>query len=235
MTSSAIILAAGFGKRMLPLTNAIPKPMVKIKGVPLIQHLIELLDYIDIDQICINVHYKSDLLIDYLDSLNNSKIIISDETNHLLDTGGGIKAAFNLLSNESAFVFNSDIFWEKKYSTQLINMSKKFDSKDMLAFLGLSNLNQIRGYDGFGDFTFLNNDLIERYDNNKSVLYPYVYSGVQIIKKSLLSIIQKKVFSVNMAWDLAIKSNSLYGFRLDNNLKHIGTPEMVDESNNEKN
>ena len=112
MTSSAIILAAGFGKRMLPLTNAIPKPMVKIKGVPLIQHLIELLDYIGIDQICINVHYKSDLLIDYLDSLNNSKIIISDETNHLLDTGGGIKAAFNLLSNESAFVFNSDIFWD---------------------------------------------------------------------------------------------------------------------------
>ena len=106
MIKRAIILAAGLGKRMLPLTNELPKPMVKIKGKPIIKHLIDLLDQIGIEKICVNVHYKSELLSDYLQSIKNKKILISDETDELLDTGGGIKKAFDLLEEDNSFVFN---------------------------------------------------------------------------------------------------------------------------------
>lgn len=231
MTSSAIILAAGFGKRMLPITNTVPKPLVEIRGQPLIKHLIDLLEFMDFKKICVNVHYKSNLLIDYLKSLNSEKIIISDESNELLDTGGGIKAAFELLNDESSFVFNSDIFWDRIYADQLNEMLKTFNIKNMDALLGLSSINQIKGYDGDGDFIFQNDTLIKRFKNADSI--PYVFSGVQIIKKDLLSLIERKVFSVNVAWDIAINLNTLYGFRFENNFQHVGTPNMVKNMNNE--
>ena len=138
MIKHAIILAAGLGKRMLPLTNELPKPMVKIKGKPIIKHLIDLLDQIGIEKICVNVHYKSELLSDYLESIKNKKILISDETDELLDTGGGIKKAFDLLEEDNSFVFNSDILWNDVHVEQLRNMSEKFNTKDMDALLGLS-------------------------------------------------------------------------------------------------
>ena len=221
MIKHAIILAAGLGKRMLPLTNELPKPMIKIKGKPIIKHLIDLLDQIGIEKICVNVHYKSELLSDYLESIKNKKILISDETDGLLDTGGGIKKAFDLLEEDNSFVFNSDILWNDVHVEQLRNMSEKFNTKDMDALLGLSHINNLEGYDGPGDFFFTDSQIIERYKRGNE--NPYVYSGVQIIKKNLLNSISEAVFSVNIAWDVAIKSNNLYGFKLEHQIKHIGT------------
>ena len=232
MIKHAIILAAGFGKRMLPLTNELPKPMVKIKGKPIIKHLIDLLDQIGIEKICVNVHYKSELLSDYLESIKNKKILISDETDELLDTGGGIKKAFDLLEDDNSFVFNSDILWNDIHAKQLKNMSEKFNAEDMDAFLGLSHINKLEGYDGLGDFCFTDTQMIKRYkEDNEN---PYVYSGVQILKKHLLNSISETVFSVNKVWDIAIKSNTLYGFKLEHQLKHIGTLKMVERVNSEK-
>ena len=233
MIKHAIILAAGLGKRMLPLTNELPKPMVKIKGKPIIRHLIDLLDQIGIEKICVNVHYKSELLSDYLESIKNKTILISDETDELLDTGGGIKKAFDLLEEDNSFVFNSDILWNDVHVEQLRNMSEKFNTKDMDALLGLSRINKLEGYDGLGDFCFTDSQIVERYKQGNE--NPYVYSGVQIIKKNLLNSISEAVFSVNIAWDIAIKSNTLYGFKLEHQIMHIGTPKMVERVNDEKN
>ena len=233
MIKHAIILAAGLGKRMLPLTNELPKPMVKIKGKPIIKHLIDLLDQIGIEKICVNVHYKSELLSDYLESIKNKKILISDETDELLDTGGGIKKAFDLLEEDNSFVFNSDILWNDVHMEQLRNMSEKFNTKDMDALLGLSHINKLEGYDGLGDFCFTDSHIVERYKQGNE--NPYVYSGVQIIKKNLLNSISEAVFSVNIAWDIAIKSNTLYGFKLEHQIKHIGTTKMVERVNDDKN
>jgi MurNAc alpha-1-phosphate uridylyltransferase len=233
MIKHAIILAAGLGKRMLPLTNELPKPMVKIKGKPIIKHLIDLLDQIGIEKICVNVHYKSELLSDYLESIKNKKILISDETDELLDTGGGIKKAFDLLEEDNSFVFNSDILWNDVHVEQLRNMSEKFNTKDMDALLGLSHINKLEGYDGLGDFCFTDSQIIERYKQGNE--NPYVYSGVQILKKYLLNSISETVFSVNKVWDIAIKSNTLYGFKLEHQIMHIGTPEMVERVNDDKN
>ena len=233
MIKHAIILAAGLGKRMLPLTNELPKPMVKIKGKPIIKHLIDLLDQIGIEKICVNVHYKSELLSDYLESIKNKTILISDETDELLDTGGGIKKAFDLLEEDNSFVFNSDILWNDVHVEQLRNMSEKFNTKDMDALLGLSHINKLEGYDGLGDFCFTDSQIVERYKQGNE--NPYVYSGVQIIKKNLLNSISDSVFSINKAWDIAIKSNTLYGFKLEHQIMHIGTPEMVERVNDDKN
>ena len=231
MIKHAIILAAGLGKRMLPLTNELPKPMVKIKGKPIIKHLIDLLDQIGIEKICVNVHYKSELLSDYLESIKNKTILISDETDELLDTGGGIKKAFDLLEEDNSFVFNSDILWNDVHVGQLRNMSEKFSTKDMDALLGLSHINKLEGYDGLGDFCFTDSQIVERYKQGNE--NPYVYSGVQIIKKNLLNSISEAVFSVNIAWDIAIKLNTLYGFKLEHQIKHIGTTKMVEKVNEE--
>jgi MurNAc alpha-1-phosphate uridylyltransferase len=233
MIKQAIILAAGLGKRMLPLTNELPKPMVKIRGKPIIKHLIDLLDQIGIEKICVNVHYKSELFSDYLQSIQNKKILISDETNDLLDTGGGIKKAFDLLEEDNSFVFNSDILWNDVHVEQLRNMSEKFNTKDMDALLGLSHINKLEGYDGLGDFCFTDSQIIERYKQGNE--NPYVYSGVQILKKHLLNSISDSVFSINKAWDIAIKSNTLYGFKLEHQIMHIGTPRMVERVNDDKN
>jgi MurNAc alpha-1-phosphate uridylyltransferase len=233
MIKHAIILAAGLGKRMLPLTNELPKPMLQIRGKPIIKHLIDLLDQIGIEKICVNVHYKSELFSDYLQSIQNKKILISDETNELLDTGGGIKKAFDLLEEENSFVFNSDILWNDIHAEQLKNMSEKFNTQDMDAFLGLSHINKLEGYDGLGDFCFTDSQIIERYKQGNE--NPYVYSGVQILKKHLLNSISDSVFSINKAWDIAIKSNTLYGFKLEHQIMHIGTPEMVERVNDDKN
>ena len=233
MIKSAIILAAGLGKRMLPLTNDMPKPMIEIKGKPMIRHLIDLLDDIGIQKICVNVHYKSELLVDYLQSIESKKIVISDETNELLETGGGIKKAFNYLDEDYSFVFNSDNLWNNRLSNQIKNMSEKFQADAMGAFLGLSHINSLEGYDGAGDFCFTNDQSIKRYKYGNT--NPYVYSGIQIIKKDLVTSLSERVFSVNKAWDIAIESKSLYGFILEHQIKHIGTPKMVEKVNNEKN
>ena len=134
MIKHAIILAAGLGKRMLPLTNELPKPMVKIKGKPIIKHLIDLLDQIGIEKICVNVHYKSELLSDYLESIKNKTILISDETDELLDTGGGIKKAFNVLGEDNSFIFNSVILCNDIHTKQLKNMSENVMQKIWMLF-----------------------------------------------------------------------------------------------------
>jgi MurNAc alpha-1-phosphate uridylyltransferase len=114
---------------------------------------------------------------------------------------------------------------------QLRNMSEKFNTKDMDALLGLSHINKLEGYDGLGDFCFTDSQIVERYKQGNE--NPYVYSGVQIIKKNLLNSISEAVFSVNIAWDIAIKSNTLYGFKLEHQIKHIGTTKMVEKVNEE--
>ena len=122
--------------------------------------------------------------------------------------------------------------WNDIHAEQLKNMSEKFNAEDMDAFLGLSHINKLEGYDGLGDFCFTDTQMIKRYkEDNEN---PYVYSGVQILKKHLLNSISETVFSVNKVWDIAIKSNTLYGFKLEHQLKHIGTLKMVERVNSEK-
>ena len=229
MIKNAIILAAGLGTRMRPLTNTCPKPLIIIRNKPLIKHCIEFLFSAGIEKICINVHYKSDMLIKYLSSLNEKRIVISDETDLLLDTGGGIKKAFGKLDCSNSFVLNSDIFWNIENKNILENMQKNFNEIKMDALLSLSNLSAAYGYSGFGDFCFKDDLYIQRFSKNQE--QPLVYSGLQIIKKDVFDHFTDQIFSVNDVWDYLIQTNKLSGIQNNNKFMHIGTPDMVRDIN----
>ena len=229
MVKHAIILAAGLGTRMRPLTNTCPKPLIIIKDKPLIQYCIDLLFFVGIEKICINTHYMSNMLIEYLTSLNEKRIVISDETDLLLDTGGGIKKAFGKLDVTSSFVLNSDIFWSIENKNILDDMNERFNVLDMDALLCLSPLTKVNGYNGFGDFYFYHKNSIDRFGENQQT--PFVYSGIQIIKKEAFDSFTELKFSVNNVWDNLILNNKLSGIRNESKLFHVGTPDMVKEIN----
>ena len=228
---SAIILAAGYGKRMQPITLEKPKPLIKIKGKPLIKYSIDLLELMNIDEIIINVHYKSDQIINFINSLGNSKIFISDETSKILDTGGGIKKAMKLIKNSSFFAINSDVLWDESQLDIMKEMSNEFDSSLADSLLCLTPIEYARGYNGSGDFILMENKKIRRYklkDNN-----PMVYCGAQIISKQAFDNCNKEVFSINNVWNQSISNDRLMGLKTEREISHLSSPDMMKVFNNE--
>lgn len=228
---SAIVLAAGLGKRMHPLTLEVPKPLVKVKGKPLLQYSIDLLEMINIQNIVVNVHYKSGQIIDFINNLNNPKIQISDETSKILDTGGGIKKAMELIDSSETIVINSDVLWEKDQAQILKKMINIFNPEIADALLCVTPLKNTKGYQGEGDFVFLKKQKICRYQSNDK--NPFVYCGLQIISHGVLNNVDEDVFSINELWNKSISSARLMGFKTDIDVTHLGTSEIVAQVNNE--
>ena len=143
---SAIILAAGFGKRMRHLTHKVPKPLINFKGKPLIRYSIDFLESLNVQEIVINVHYKSDQIKEFVRSLNNSKIKISDESSEILDTGGGVKKAMGLINGTESIVINSDVLWNEEQASSLKEMDSMFVQNSCDSLLCLSPLKNTKGY-----------------------------------------------------------------------------------------
>ena len=226
---SAIILAAGFGKRMRHLTHEVPKPLINFKGKPLIQYSIDFLESLNVQEIVINVHYKSDQIKEFVRSLNNSKIKISDESSEILDTGGGVKKAMGLINGTYSIVINSDVLWNEEQASSLKEMDSMFDQNSCDSLLCLSLLKNTKGYKGEGDFVFLNNNKIRRYQNNDQS--PFVYCGAQIISIDSFIDFEEDVFSINKIWNRSISNDRLMGFKNNNDVFHIGSVETLDRFN----
>ena len=225
MIDTAIILAAGLGKRMRDFDPAIPKPLIKVNSKPFIQYSIDLLNEIKTKEIIINVHYKSDEILKFIKSLSQTNIIVSDESDLLLDTGGGIKKIFNKYNINKSLVLNSDVIWGDSDKKLIVDMINSYPEKAE-AFLGLVPKQNLKSFKGKGDFCKLkNNDLI-RYDESSE---PYVYIGAQIISKNAFNGIEKEVFSVNEAWNLCINKKTLKGYQFNTNALHLGTAELLKE------
>ena len=223
--NTALILAAGFGKRMFPLTKDKPKPLIEVQDRPLIWHCIYNLKKIGIKNIIINVHFKSQQIIDYVKKLD-SNIIISDESKKILDTGGAIKKALGLTKSKTILVMNSDVFWDRNTSKSLKGLIDKFDAKIMDSFLMTTKIKNTFGYSGNGDFMKKMKNQIERFDLNKSK-QPLVYCGIQIVKRNQFDNYNNNVFSVNKIWDNNIKYKKLYTFVTNKKFNHVGTKESV--------
>ena len=223
--NTGLILAAGFGKRMLPLTKDMPKPLIEVQNKPLIWHCIFSLKKAGIKNIIINVHYKSQQIVDYVKKLDSS-IIISDESKKILDTGGAIKKAFRLTNSKTILVMNSDVFWDQYTSKSLKGLINKFDAKIMDSFLMTTKIKNTFGYSGNGDFIKNKKNQIERFDNNKAKV-PLVYCGVQIVKRNQFDNYDSNVFSTNKIWDNNIKHKKLYTFMTNKKFNHVGTIESV--------
>tara|TARA_Y200000002_G_scaffold94235_1_gene76005 strand:- start:1036 stop:1731 length:696 start_codon:yes stop_codon:yes gene_type:complete len=223
MIDSAIILAAGLGKRMRDFDPVIPKPLIKVNNKPFIQYAIDLLNEIRAKEIIINVHYKSDEILKFIKNLNQNNIMVSDESDLLLDTGGGIKKIFDKYNINKSLVINSDVIWSDSDKELILDMMNSYP-EDAEAFLGLVPKSHLRAFRGKGDFCKLkNNDLI-RYNESSE---PFVYVGAQIISKNAFNGIEKKVFSINEAWNLCINKKTLKGYQFNTNALHLGTTELL--------
>ena len=228
MIKQAFILGAGFGSRMRPLTDTIPKPMVPLAGKPLIDHVIDRLTSVGVEKIVVNVHYLADVLENHLRKKNDVEIIISDERDELLDTGGGVLKALHHFGDEPFFIHNSDSVWVENGHNNLAEMVKLFDPQKMDNLLCLANRHTSLGYDGNGDFLLSNEGLISR--KPKEVASDHVFIGASLATKNLFDQSPKGAFSLNKLWDAAIAKNRVYGIKHQGIWMHVGTTEALSQA-----
>ena len=222
---TAMILAAGLGTRMRPLTDTRPKPMVEVGGKALIDWVLDDLASAGVTDAVVNVHYKADLMRDHLAGRSHPTIILSDETALLLDTGGGVAAALPLLDDEVFLVTNSDALWRGGLGTALEALKHAW-SDDIDALLLLADMNRAFGFDGPGDFSLGEDGIPVRRSNQPSA--PMAYAGTQLVHRRLFDNHPSGAFSFNTLWDSTNKGRRLKAILHDDDWYHVGTPEAVD-------
>lgn len=222
---SAMVLAAGLGLRMRPLTETLPKPLVRVAGKPLITYILESLSRVGIPRVIVNTHHLPEKMRDFANTWSTPPLILSDESDALLDSGGGVKKALPLLGHEPFFVLNADSFWIDGPRANLHRMAEAWQPETMDCLLLVASGGQVTGYSGRGDFLMDSEARLTRRPERH--VAPFVYAGVGIMAPSLFSDTPDGAFSLNLLFDRAIKRNRLYGLRLDGEWLHVGTPDAI--------
>jgi hypothetical protein len=223
---TAMVLAAGLGKRMRPVTDTRPKPLVEVGGRALIDHALGRLVEAGLRKVVVNVHYLPEMIEDHLAVLADLDVTISDERDALLETGGGIKRALPLLGPEF-LVLNSDSLWTERDTKNLPRLLETWRPEEMDILLLLAARKSL-GYDGLGDFNMDANGRLTR--RAFGALAPHVYAGAAILKASLFDNTPDTAFSLNLLFDRAIEAGRLYGVPLDGEWLHVGTPEAIGQA-----
>lgn len=221
----AMVLAAGLGRRMRPITDTRPKPLVRVGGRALIDHALDRLRDAGIARAVVNVHYLGDQVIDHLSGRTGPAITISDEREipEPLETGGGIRRALPLLG-PTFVVVNSDSLWTEGATSNLPRMLAGWRPRDMDILLLLAARESL-GYEGSGDFEMAGDGRLARRAPGGTA--PLVYAGVAIMMRDLFADTPEGAFSLNVLFDRAIAAGRLYGARLDGEWLHVGTPEAI--------
>ncbi|EFO32852.1 nucleotidyl transferase [Roseibium sp. TrichSKD4] len=227
--SHAMILAAGLGKRMRPLTATTPKPLIEVNGKALIDHGMDRLAEIGVKVCAVNVHYLADLVEVHVKRRKDMEIRISDERDGLLDTGGGIKKALPDLGDQPFFQLNSDTaYWIEGVKPNLQHMIEAWDDDRMDALLLLAETVNAVGFSGRGDFDMARNgQLIRRKERS---ITPFAYAGAAILHPRLFEGSPDGAFSMNLLFDKAIEAGRLYGVQMEGIWLHVGTPEAIVEA-----
>lgn len=225
---TAMVLAAGFGERMRPLTARMPKPLVPVAGRPLIDHVLDRLAAAGIERAVVNVHYLADQIERHLKSRTAPTIVISDERDKLLDTGGGVVKALGAIGNEPFIHVNSDTIWIDGVKPNLEKLAEAFDPAQMDALLLLAPVSTSIGYAGRGDFTMAADGRLTR--RGERDVAPFVYAGVAILKPELFKDAPDGAFSLTMLFDRAAAAGRLHGLRMEGVWMHVGTPEAIKEA-----
>lgn len=225
---SAMVLAGGFGKRMLPLTKDKAKPMVVLKGRALIDHVLDRLAAAGVARAVVNVHYCADRLEAHVKHRARPEILISDERQQLLDTGGGVVRALPMLGAEPFLIHNSDSVWIEGVGSNLERLFAGWDPDAMDSLMLLATAATSLGYDGPGDFVMDKDGRLSR--RGEREMAPFVFAGVSIAHPRMFEGAPEGPFSMNRLWDRAIDSGRLYGIRLDGLWMHVGTPEALSEA-----
>jgi len=225
---AAFVLAAGLGTRMRELTATIPKPMVPLLGVPLIDRVLDGIADAGIPKAIVNVHYRADVLEAHLATRSRPKITISDERNQLLDTGGGVMKAWQHLKAGPFLIHNSDSVWIEGVGQNLERLCRAFDPESMDCLMLLAPISTSMGYEGSGDFNLDSNGRLTRRTEGRQS--PFVFAGVSINHPRLFADAPEGAFSLNTVWNRAIERGRLSGIRMEGIWMHVGTPEAVAEA-----
>jgi N-acetyl-alpha-D-muramate 1-phosphate uridylyltransferase len=223
--SKAMVLAAGLGLRMRPVTDHMPKPLVPVAGRPLLDHVLDKLATAGVTDAVINVHYLPDQIIDHVASRTHPRITISDERDQVLGTGGGVVKALPLLGGEPFFHVNSDTMWIDGVRSNLARLAETFDPELMDILLLMAPTASSIGYGGRGDYAMLPDGALRKRREHQVV--PFVYAGAAIMSPSIFAGAPKGEFSLTKMFDAANEQERLFGLRLDGVWMHVGTPDAV--------
>ena len=218
-----MILAAGLGKRMQPLTNKKPKPLLEIRGSTLLERAINLLINHGVEEITVNIHHLANQIEKFISDFQSKvKIKISNEEDLLLDTGGGVKKGTKEYKNNPFFVINPDTVWSNKYSEDIQSLEEEyFKNKRPCLLLVKKELSFDNSFKG--DFN-LKNNLISKDEQNQ-----YIFTGLQIIKNYHLAFLNKNIFSMNEVWTKLISENNLGGLESNQKFYHLNTLDMFEK------
>jgi len=223
MIKHGMVLAAGIGTRMQPLTLKTPKPLLEINNISLIERAINLLIDYGVQEISINVHYLSEQIETYISKKNfDAKIYISNEKDLILDTGGGVKEATVQFKDRPFFVINPDTLWNKKYLEEVKKLEEIFYKNNKPSLL-IVNKKLSLDTSFTGDFNLINETISKDKENQ------FIFTGLHITSRNFLTIEKSKVFSMNKIWNDLINKNDLYGMESKHTFYHLNTYEMYNK------
>jgi MurNAc alpha-1-phosphate uridylyltransferase len=224
--TTAMVLSAGLGTRMAPFNGgAVPKPLVRLGGKALIDHVLDRHVEAGVERAVVNVRHKADLIEAHLEGRRAPRIEISDERDELLDTGGGVKRALPRLGAGPFLIHNSDSVWIEGVGSNLARLFEAWDDELMDCLMLLALASQSLGYQGRGDFAFEAEGQIRRRVEQEIV--PFAFTGVSLAHPRLFEGSPDGAFSLNLVWDRAIAAGRAYGLRMEGTWMHVGTPDAL--------
>jgi MurNAc alpha-1-phosphate uridylyltransferase len=223
---TAMIMAAGLGKRMRPLTASRPKPLIEVGGKTLLDHVLERLRTAGVRKVVVNVHYLADALEAHLASRDHGlEVVISDERDLLMETGGGLVRAAPLIDTDPFLALNSDNLWIDGPANTLRLLASQWDDARMDALLLLVPQARALNHSGMGDFHMDSTGRLRR--RERSHVAPFVFTGIQIASKRLLRDAPEGPFSTNILWDRAIEEGRCFGAVHQGLWFDVGTPQSI--------
>lgn len=228
---NAMVLAAGLGTRLRPVTDTMPKPLVPIAGKAMIDYGLDALEAAGVTQAVVNVHHFAGQMIDHLSRRNRPEILISDETEALMNSGGGLAKGLRLLGSEPIFVLNADLFWVGERAgekTNLRRLASFFDPDRMDMAMLCVRLENTTGHNGRNDFSMDADGRLIRFSDGDGE--PVVYAGAIAMMPALLDDAPDEAFNLNIYFDRAIAGGRLYGLILEGHWITVGTPEAIAEA-----
>lgn len=226
VTDTAMLMAAGLGKRMRPLTASTPKPLVRVGGRPLIDRALDRLEEAGVAKVVVNVHYLADALEAHVAQRKAPGVTVSDERAHLLETGGGmLKAKAAGLLPDLFFACNADSIWLDGPRNAFAELSARWDPEAMDALLLVVSHARAFNFDGTGDFYMDGTGRLARKFPGR--IAPFIYTGIQLVSHRLLREAPEGAFSTNVLWDRAIGEGRLYGLAFTGLWYEVGSPAHI--------
>lgn len=224
VSDTAMVMAAGLGKRMRPLTASQPKPLVRVAGKPLVDHALDRLAESGVAKAVVNVHYLADALEAHVAPRGEPKVVISDERSELLETGGGlIKAKPHL--PDPFFCLNADNIWLDGPRNAFADLSARWNPDEMDALLLVVSHARAANFAGQGDFYMDPVGRLKRRAQGR--IAPFIYTGIQLVSHRLLRDAPEGAFSTNLLWNRAIEEGRLFGLSFTGQWFEVGTPQAI--------